>query len=121
MARFFGLEKRTETLAEFDARLDALSNGGTGLPFVSDTAAMNLATVFNAATIRTNYIAMLPLITYYRDGDGNKEKFKGSPVYSLLHDKPNPLMTSFSWRVAMELHALFYGGGVSRIERALAP
>ena len=117
VARFFGLEKRTETLAEFDARLDALSNGGTGLPFVSDTAAMNLATVFNAATIRTNYIAMLPLITYYRDGDGNKEKFKGSPVYSLLHDKPNPLMTSFSWRVAMELHALFYGGGFSRIER----
>ena len=119
MARFFGLEKRTETLAEFDARLDAQANGGLGigLPFCSDTAAMNLATVFNAATIRTNYIAMLPLITYYRDSNGNKEKFKGSPIYSLLHDKPNPLMTSFSWRVSMELHALFYGAGFSRIER----
>lgn len=119
VARFFGLEKRTETLAEFDARLDAQANGGlgVGLPYCFDTAAMNLATVFNAATIRTNYIAMLPLITYYRDDNGNKEKFKGSPVYSLLHDKPNPLMTSFSWRVSMELHALFYGGGFSRIER----
>jgi HK97 family phage portal protein len=118
LAKVLGLEKRTETLAEFDLRLDAQANSVQGIGLTSsDVAALNLASVFNAATIRTNYIAMLPLITYYRDPSGNKEKFKGSPVYSLLHDKPNPLMTSFSWRVAMEQHAIFYGGGFSRIER----
>ena len=99
--------------------MDAIANGGYGdsRVFVSDIAALNLATVFNAATIRCQYVAMLPLITYYRDADGNKEKFSGSPLYSILHDRPNPLMTSYSWRSAMELHALFYGGGFSRIER----
>lgn len=119
LARLLGLEKRTETLAEFDARLNAQASGvqSIGAPFSSSVAALNLASVFNAATIRTNYLAMLPLITYYRDDQGRKEKYKGSPVYSLLHDKPNPLMTSYSWRTAMELHALFYGGGFSRIER----
>jgi HK97 family phage portal protein len=89
---------------------------GVGTAFVSDVAAMNLASVFNAATIRTQYMAMVPLITYFQN-DGQKEKFKGSPVYSLLHDKPNPLMTSFSWRSTMELHSIFYGGGFSKIER----
>jgi HK97 family phage portal protein len=112
-------EKRTESLAEFDARLDVLASGGSGLPgglFFSDIMAMNLAAVFNAATIRTQYLAMVPLVTYYTDGQ-NKDKYKGSPIYSLLHDKPNPLMTSYSWRSTMELHAIFYGGGFSRIER----
>jgi HK97 family phage portal protein len=116
--RFRKSKIRNMTLADLDAKMDAIaSGGGVGGSFVSDTMAMNLATVFNAATIRTQYVAMLPLVTYFRDAKGNKEKFKGSPVYSLLHDKPNPLMTSFSWRSTMELHAIFYGGGFSRIER----
>lgn len=108
-----------ESIADLDRRMDAQLNGGINLNglVISDVAALNLATVFNAATIRTQYLAMLPLITYYCDSQGNKDKFKGSPVYSLLHDKPNPLMTSFSWRTTMELHALFYGGGFSWIER----
>jgi HK97 family phage portal protein len=108
-----GREKRNESLANLDARMDAEVNGISP----SSVAALNLASVFNAATIRTNYLAMLPLITYYRDDKGNKEKFKTSPIYSLLHDKPSPLMTSYSWRTAMELHAIFYGGGFSKIER----
>jgi hypothetical protein len=47
-------EKRTESLADLDARMDAMANGGYGdsRVFVSDIAALNLATVFNAATIR---------------------------------------------------------------------
>ena len=87
-----------ESLAEWDARLDAQANGGlsSGAPWVSDTAAVNLATVFNAATIRTQYIAMLPLVTYYRDREGSKKKFKGSPVYGILHDRPNALMSSLA-------------------------
>ena len=118
VARLLGREKRTETLAQLDARMDAQLSGGTvGAPYVSDVAALNLAAVFNAATIRTQYLAMPPLHTYYKDADGQKEKFRGSPIYTLLHDKPNPLMTSYSWRSTMELHAIFYGGGFSRIER----
>jgi len=114
------LYRASESIADLDKRMDQFVDGGNGMfgsVAFSDTAAMNLAAVFNAATIRTQYVAMLPLITYFRNAKGDKEKFKGSPVYSLLHDKPNPLMTSFSWRSTMELHALFYGGGFSRIER----
>lgn len=114
-SRLWKKENRsTESLADLDRRMDAAV--GYGVNGVSDKTAMNMATVFNAATIRTQYLAMVPLVTYYSQ-DGKKEKFKGSPIYSLLHDKPNPLMTSFSWRSTMELHALFYGGGFSRIER----
>jgi HK97 family phage portal protein len=115
--RLLGREKRTETLADLDRRMDVEANGFANIRYgISDIMAMNLASVFNAATIRTQYMAMPPLPTYYEE-NGKKEKFKGSPIYSLLHDKPNPLMTSFSWRSTMELHAIFYGGGFSRIER----
>jgi HK97 family phage portal protein len=123
--KLFGLDikrsvKMSESIADLDRRMDAQYDGGgqwNGHAPPSGTAAMNLATVFNAATIRTQYLAMPPLHTYYVDGTGKKEKFKGSPVYSLLYNRPNPLMTAYSWKTAMELHAMFYNGGFSRIER----
>ncbi|MCK9570449.1 phage portal protein [Candidatus Pacearchaeota archaeon] len=113
--RFRKKETRNISLADLDASMDnALANGGLGISG-SKTAALNLAAVFNAATIRTNYLAMVPLKVYKERPDGGKDTDKLNPAYKLLHDKPNPLMTSFSWRVAMEFHSLFYGDGFSRI------
>jgi HK97 family phage portal protein len=115
--RFRKSESRNISLADLDAAMDnALARGGLGIPG-SKTAALNLAAVFNAATIRTQYIAMVPLKVYKERPDGGKDVDKVNPVYKLLHDRPNPLMTSFSWRTAMEFHAIFYGGGYSKITR----
>lgn len=110
-------EVRTETLAELDAKMDAQLNAGGSMIPGSKYAAINLAAVFCGATIRTQYFAMVPLKVYRERPDGGKDVVKTHPAYKLLHDKPNPLMTSYSWRQTMELHAIFYGGGFSKIVR----
>ena len=43
-------------------------------------------------------IAGLPLHLYRYTGSGGKEKAVEHPLYFLLHDEPNPEMTSFVFR-----------------------
>lgn len=55
-------------------------------------------------------IAGLPIHLYRSDDDGSKEKATDHPLYLLLHDEPNPEMTSFVFREA--LMTLFCSGAM---------
>jgi len=61
-------------------------------------------------------IASLPL-NLYRRVDGGRELMRSSPLFTLLHDRPNPELTSFRWRRLFMRHLLLKGRHFSRIER----
>ena len=49
--------------------------------------------------------------------DGSKEKLYSHPLYHLLHDEPNPEMTSFIFRETMMSHLLLHGNAYAQIIR----
>jgi HK97 family phage portal protein len=62
-------------------------------------------------------IAGLPLHVYKYKPDGGKERDISHPLFRLLHDAPNPEMTSFVWRETMMAHLLLHGNAYSQIIR----
>ena len=54
----------------------------------------------------------------YRYGEnGSKVKALDHPLYRLLHDEPNPEMTSFNFRETLMGHLLLYGNAYAQIIR----
>ena len=55
----------------------------------------------------------------YRYTDsGEKEKATDSPLYFLLHDEPNPEMTSFVFRETLMTHLLLWDNAYAQIIRS---
>ena len=69
--------------------------GTTSGKAVTERSAMQMTAVYACVRILSEAIAGLPLHLYrYKDG-GGKEKAVDHPLYLLLHDEPNPEMSSF--------------------------
>ena len=64
----------------------------------------------------TIFIHSLPLHLYKSKSEG-KEKAKTHPLYSILHDEPNPEMTSFVFRETLMSHLLIWGNAYAQIIR----
>ena len=61
---------------------------------VNEFIAMQTTAVYACVRILAESIAGLPLHVYEYRGNG-KERVSGHPLYFILHDSPNPEMTSF--------------------------
>ena len=64
---------------------------------VNERTAMATSAVYACVRVLSETIASLPLHVYRRTGQG-KEKAMDHNLYYLLHDEPNPEMTSFVFR-----------------------
>lgn len=82
---------------------------------VTPVSAMRAAAVFACVRILAETIAALPLHVYRRLPNGGKERAFDHPLYALLHDAPNPEMTSFEWRETIQGHLSLRGNGYSQI------
>jgi len=92
--------------------------GGTssGKP-VNETTAMQMTAVYSCVRILSETVAGLPLNVYrYNDRGGKEKAFKHS-LYRLLHDEPNPEMTSFAFRETLMSHLLLWGNAYAQIIR----
>lgn len=78
---------------------------------------MQMTAVYSCVRILSEAIASLPLHLYRYTDSGGKEKATDSPLYFLLHDEPNPEMTSFVFREAMMTHLLLWGNAYAQIIR----
>ena len=83
---------------------------------VNERTAMQTTTVYACVRILSETLASLPL-HLYRLTDNGKEKAKDSPIYRLLHDEPNPEMTSFVFRETLMSHLLLWGNAYGQIIR----
>lgn len=76
---------------------------------------MQASAVYSCVNVISETVASLPLHLYKRLSRG-KELAVNHPLYSLLHDFPNPEMTSFTWRQAATVHLLLWGNHYSYID-----
>ena len=90
--------------------------GGTSSgKYVTERSAMQMTAVYCCVRILSEAVASLPLQFYRYTDDGGKEKAVEHPLYFLLHDEPNPEMTSFIFRETLMTHLLLWGNAYSQI------
>lgn len=114
----FELRSATSGLANPSQWLiDALDGGSTyaGVS-VTEQTALRMSAVWGCVRILSESMASLPLILYRRDGDG-KSRATDHPLYSILHDMPNPEMTAYTFRVVMMAGLCLLGNAYAEIER----
>jgi len=83
---------------------------------VNEKSAMQTTAVYACVRILSETIASLPLHTYQKTDKG-KEKAVDHPLYHLLHDEPNPEMTSFVFRETLMGHLLLWGNAYAQVIR----
>ena len=84
---------------------------------VNERSAMQMTAVYSCVRILSEAGAGLPLHLYRYTDDGSKEKAVGHPLYFVLHDEPNPEMTSFVFRETLMTHLLLWGNAYAQIIR----
>lgn len=84
--------------------------------YVNERSAMQMTAVYSCVRILSEAVASLPLHVYRYTGAGS-EKATEHPLYHLLHDEPNPEMTSFVFRETLMAHLLLWGNAYSQIIR----
>ena len=82
---------------------------------VDEGSALSFSAVWAAVTTLASLFASLPFHTYRRLPDDGREIDRAHSVYDLLRLRPNPFMSSFVWREALEGHKLLWGNAYSEI------
>ena len=83
---------------------------------VNEQTAMQTTAVYSCVRILAEAIASLPIHVYKYSEDG-KERVYNHPLYQLLHNEPNPEMTSFVFRETLMSHLLIWGNAYAQIVR----
>ena len=91
--------------------------GTTSGKAVTERSAMQMTAVYSCVRILAEAEAGLPLHLYRYKEDGGKEKALDHPLYLLLHDEPNPEMSSFVFRETLMTHLLLWGNAYAQIIR----
>lgn len=91
--------------------------GSTAGKNVNERTAMQMTAVYACVRILSEAIAGLPLHLYRYTDEGSKEKALEHRLYGLLHDEPNPEMTSFVFRETLMTHLLLWGNAYAQIIR----
>ena len=99
------------------SRYSFFFGGTTSGKMVTETSAMQITAVYSCVRILAEAVAGLPLHVYKYNDAGSKEKVLDHPLYRLLHDEPNPEMTSFVFRETLMSHLLLWGNAYAQIVR----
>ncbi len=91
--------------------------GSTSGKNVNERSAMQMTAVYSCVRILSEAVAGLPLHLYRYTDEGGKEKAVDHSLYFLLHDEPNPEMTSFVFRETLMTHLLLWGNAYAQIIR----
>lgn len=81
---------------------------------VTPSTSMGHAAVFACVRILAETVASLPLITYERLERG-KRRAPRHPLYTVLHDRPNPMMTAFEFRETLMGHLALWGNAYTEV------
>ena len=84
---------------------------------VTERSAMQMTAVYACVRILSEAVAGLPLHLYRYKEDGGKEKALTHTLYRLLHDEPNPEMSSFVFRETLMTHLLLWGNAYAQVIR----
>ena len=118
MSIFSGLFKSRDkpTNATAGSRYSFYMGSTTSGKAVTERSSMQMTAVYACVRILSETVAELPL-HLYKYSDNGKEKAIGHPLYRLLHDEPNPEMSSFVFRETLMTHLLLWGNAYAQIIR----
>lgn len=91
--------------------------GTTSGKAVNERSAMQMTAVYSCVRILAEAVAGLPLHLYKYGSNGSKEMAVKHSLYYLLHDEPNPEMSSFIFRETLMTHLLLWGNAYAQIVR----
>ena len=84
---------------------------------VTERSSMQMTAVYSCVRVLAEAVAGLPLHLYKYTDSGGKDKALGQRLYFLLHDEPNPEMTSFVFRETLMTHLLLWGNAYAQLIR----
>jgi HK97 family phage portal protein len=98
------------------ARLTSNFSTKSGLSITPETALLT-SSVFACVRVISETVASLPLMIYRKTSDGGKEVDESHPLYTILHDSPNPWQTKFEFFEMETSHVALRGNGYNYIVR----
>lgn len=114
---FQGIFKARDKPKNLGGSTSFLWGGSSSGKVVNERTAMQMTAVYSCIRILSEAIAGLPLFVYKYGDDGSKDKYLDHPLWRVLHDEPNPEMTSFVFRETMMNHLLLTGNAYAQIIR----
>ena len=97
--------------------VEALGGVGTKAGIqIDEPGSMKFAAVHACVRVIAEALASLPLPLYRRLDPRGKKRVPRHPLYRLLHDQPNPEITSFRFRETLMGHVLLWGNAFAEIE-----
>jgi HK97 family phage portal protein len=114
ITRFLGMEApaiRDPEDARWWGGVNPVSVAG---PVVNAETALKASAVYACVALIAETLAAMPLITYRRLANGDRERVPNHPLYSVLHDQPNRDQTAFEYWEMMVGHAMMRGNGYAR-------
>ena len=117
-----GLFNRTKSRAQpqdtqLGTRSGWLFGKSTSGKIVNEKTSMQVSAVYACIRVLSESLASLPLDLYRYNGTVGSEKDRSLPLYRVLHDEPNPEMTSFTWRETAMSHLCAWGNHYSQVIR----
>lgn len=119
LARSLRVEKRTllgslHTIAP--ALWDQLHLTSVAGPVITENVALKSTVVLSCVRVIAETLASLPAHVYARI-PGGKRQAPEHPVFRLMHDQPNPLMTAYTFKETLEAHLCLWGNAYAEIVR----
>lgn len=105
------LERRELTV---DPRLLRMNQTSSGVP-VTTASSMTVPALWACIRVLAESVAQLPLVLHERMDNNGRQRAEAHPLYRLLHDLPNPDMTSFQLRETLMVHLLTWGNAYCEI------
>src|SRR5574344_2524649 len=97
-----------------DLDVIGISNSGVG---VDEDSSLKITAVYACVKVIAETIASLPLNLLKELSNGDSEKAKQHPLYTILKDVPNSEMSSFTFREMLMTNLLLWGNAYALIKR----
>ena len=107
-------QKTADFIKGVDLDTGQQSNSGVD---VDEESALKISTVYACVKVISETIASLPLNLLKELTNGDAEKAKQHPLYTILKDVPNSEMSSFTFREMLMTNLLLWGNAYALIKR----
>lgn len=85
--------------------------------FAAFSKVLQISTAWRCIDLIASNISTLPVFVYRNRLGGMRDLARGEPLYNLMHDTPNPLMTAAEFWQSMLLSYLTRGNAYARLDR----
>lgn len=110
------VRKSLSNPTEFEKEILGFRQAAAGIS-VTPSIAMECSAARACVQVISETIGQLPVITYKKGENGQKERNPDSPIYPLLHDAVTEWLSASEFREIVTRDALLTGNGYALIER----